>query len=47
MQHSKYTREQELILKDELTYKSAWHVLHSTLPHAYIQMYIAGYCNMI
>lgn len=30
MQHSKYTREQELLLKDELTYKSAWYVhIHS------------------
>ena len=25
MEHSKYTREQELKLKKEITYKSAWY----------------------
>lgn len=27
MDHSKYTREQELMLEDEVTYKSAWKIL--------------------
>ena len=28
MEHSKYTREQEVKLKDEVTYKSAWYVVY-------------------
>ena len=28
MKHSKYTREQEVTLEEEISYKSAWYVGH-------------------